>query len=68
MNRRDAVLVLVASGVPPLATLAQRPARVRRIKGLAIGSAKASPSGFAAVREGMAELASAPRHHVAWAL
>ena len=58
MNRHDAVLVLVALGTLPLATLSQQPARVRRIGWLALGSAADATSKLflAAFRKGMAEL------------
>lgn len=58
MNRRDVALVLGVLGGLPLATLAQQPARVRRIGWLDLGSADTVTSKIfhAAFRAGMGEL------------
>lgn len=58
MNRRNAILLLLALGALPLPTSAQQTARVRRIGWLIYGSAAtlATQSFVAAFRKGMSEL------------
>lgn len=56
MNRRDAVLALLATGATPLPAIAQATRRVRRIGFLAIGGAQTDAPFLAAFRAGMLEL------------
>ena len=56
MNRRDAVLALLATGAAPLSAIAQTAPRVRRIGYFALASAQSDATFLAAFRAGMLEL------------
>ena len=56
MNRREVVLALLATGVAPLAAIAQTERRVRRIGYLGHANAQAHAVYLAAFRAGMLEL------------
>jgi putative ABC transport system substrate-binding protein len=56
MNRRAAILALVALGAAPVAVLAQQERRVRRIGYFSASSPRANVTNLAAFRAGMTEL------------
>ena len=56
MNRRNALLALLATGAAPLPAIAQTARRVRRIGFLSAGGAQADGAFLAAFRAGMLEL------------